>query len=54
MVKINLIWWFQILLMFLNGAISSGHFVSYVDMAPNYAGPIKLLVVCMSYSEAYF
>ena len=24
--------------MFLNGAISAGHFVSYVDLTPNYAG----------------
>jgi len=30
----------QVLLMFFNGAISAGHFVSYVDMTPNYAGTL--------------
>lgn len=28
----------QTTLMFFNGAISSGHFVSGVDLTPNYAG----------------
>ena len=26
--------------MFFNGAISSGHFSSYVDLAPNFAGTL--------------